>query len=55
MLTDNATPQQILINNLTVRQLNANGQGTIIDQAFGNPGFSVRNLTLSIISQTNFQ
>jgi prepilin-type N-terminal cleavage/methylation domain-containing protein len=54
MLANNANPQQIKLADITVRQAPVGG-GTIIDNAFGMSNFSVRNITLSLTSQTDFR
>jgi len=52
MLVDNASPQQIVLPNLTVQGA---GQNTVIDKNFGAPNYAIRNITLTLTSQTVFQ
>ncbi len=54
MIADNTTPQQVTISDITVRQV-VSGSGTMIDQAFSAPQYAIRNMSLSLISQTEFQ
>lgn len=55
LIADNNSPQQVQLGDITVRQQAPAGGGTIIDTAFGAPNFSMRNITLSLTSQTNFR
>jgi prepilin-type N-terminal cleavage/methylation domain-containing protein len=55
MVANNASPQQVMLADITVRQAVAAGGGTVIDNAFGMANFSVRNITLSLTSQTDFR
>jgi hypothetical protein len=56
LLNSNNMPKQILIQDLKVQKMLPSGNsGTIIDQYFGSPNFSLKNFSFDVASATEFQ
>lgn len=53
MARNDAAPRQILVNNITVQQIN-NGS-SLIDTNFGAPNFSLHNFAFNLMSSTEFR